>query len=85
MVDVFGDTGLVLLGLSVIFWAASHVLLITAGTRSDLSSRILGFIFFVAIFFVSGWKAELIVMPIIFVASFIGVLIARFLREKFYG
>jgi len=52
-----------------------------AVSQYGLFLKVFGFISFIAIFFLSGWKAGLIAIPIIVVASFVGALIARQLRE----
>lgn len=72
--------GIVLIALSAIAWGASHILLVVLGSKIDLYSRIVGFLLFISVFIFSGWKMGVISIPIIFIVSCIGALIAKRIR-----
>jgi hypothetical protein len=75
-------TGSIFIFISSVAWALSHTLAIKNPGRLELVARVIGFLSVILVFVTSGFLPGLISLPIIFIASLTGSLIARYLRNK---
>ena len=78
----FGTWGLIFLALCSLSYAASHVLRVFQKVALMQFCKSLGGLSWIIIFFVAGWRAGLLALPIVFAVSCIGALAARWLRES---
>ncbi|MGH8004150.1 MAG: hypothetical protein ACRECJ_05455, partial [Limisphaerales bacterium] len=65
-------------------YAASHFFSVVRLKSLDFYSTILGFVAFILLFLLSGWKAGLLSLPIGLITSFFGAFLARTLKRKYY-
>lgn len=63
--------------VSALAWSTSHFAFVRRISKLDLLLRIIGFVAFVMIFVLSGWKAGLVSIPIILLASIVGTVLAK--------
>jgi len=82
ILNVYNTPALIVLALTSLLWGGSHIFLVMGLKELDFSSRILGFIGFLSLLFISGLKGWLISIPIIMACSFFGAWEAKRLREK---
>jgi len=68
----FNGWGLLGLVVFALAYSCSHVVAVKGLSKADFYARLIGFIAFISIFILSGWKAGLIAIPIGLVSSFIG-------------
>jgi hypothetical protein len=61
-------------------YAASHFFHVRGLSSFDFASKVIAFIGLILIFVLSGWKAGLVALPLGFLISGVGAMIARSLR-----
>jgi hypothetical protein len=61
-------------------YGASHIFLVKGLSSFDFASKLIAFIALILIFVLSGWKAGLVALPIGFVISGMGAILAGYLR-----
>ena len=77
LLGIYGTPGAIILGITAILWASSHIFAFLGLKELDFSTRILGFIGVIAIYITSGWKGGLLSIPIIIVISIFGAWAAK--------
>jgi hypothetical protein len=78
---IFNGWGLLALSVFTFAYASSHIFAVKGLKNADRYTKLIGFVAFISIFFVSGWKASLIAIPIGLLGSFIGAALAGSLRN----
>ena len=73
----FNGWGVLGLVLFAVAYSASHSLAVKGLSRLEFYSKVIGFVGLLSIFILSGWKAGLVALPIGFVCSLLGAVIAR--------
>lgn len=68
----FNGWGVLGLAVFAVAYSASHSLAVKGLSRLEFYSKVIGFVFIL-----SGWKAGLVALPIGFVCSLLGAVIAR--------
>lgn len=80
---IYNTQSLVILAITLLLWAGSHIFFALGLKNLDSLSRVLGFIGFVSLFFLAGIKGGLIAIPVVILFSFLGAIVAKKLMVKF--
>jgi hypothetical protein len=78
----FNGWGLFGLAVFALAYSISHVLAVKGLRTLEFYSKVVGFVALISIFVLSGWKVGLTALPIAFVCSMIGAVIANRLQTN---
>jgi hypothetical protein len=73
----FNGWGLLGVAVFALAYALSHSLALKGLASLEFYCKVIGFVALISIFILSGWKAGLLALPIGFICSMLGALIAR--------